>query len=116
MPYRILHNPRCSKSRAALALLEQAGLDIEIIRYLDTPPSAAELTAILAAIDVPPAAVVRRKEARELGLAPIAADSDAAYVAKVLAAHPQAIERPIVVAPSGAAVLGRPPENITALL
>ncbi|MEM8983171.1 MAG: ArsC/Spx/MgsR family protein [Pseudomonadota bacterium] len=116
MPYRLFHNPRCSKSRAALALLQAAAVDVEVVRYLDTPPSRDELTTVLAALDVPPAMAVRRKEARELGLAPIAEDSDAATVAELLARHPQALERPIIVAPSGAAVLGRPPEKVSVLL
>ncbi|MEO1036444.1 MAG: ArsC/Spx/MgsR family protein [Pseudomonadota bacterium] len=116
MPFRIFHNPRCSKSRAALALLTDAGVDIDVVRYLDTPPDAATIESLLAALDTPPATLVRAKEARQLDIATQLDGADIATIAELLAAHPAAIERPIVVAPDGRAMLGRPPERIKELL
>lgn len=116
MTYRIYHNPRCSKSRAALALLEDAGVEFAVVAYLDEPPSAAELKRILAAIDVAPAALIRTADAKKRDIAIDIDTSDADAVARLLAANPVLIERPIVVAPDGRAVLGRPPERISVLL
>ncbi len=107
----IYHNPRCSKSRAALQLLEQRGVTPTVVRYLDSPPTAAELAEILAKMGRSPREVMRPKEAREEGIADL--DGDALIAA--LAAHPRALERPIVVTEHGAA-LGRPPEAVLDLI
>ncbi|EIL96691.1 arsenate reductase (glutaredoxin) [Rhodanobacter thiooxydans] len=112
---RIYHNSRCSKSRATLALLEQHGGEIEVVDYLDTPPSAAELAMLLRQLGMTARELLRtgEEEYRVLGLDDSALDDDALIVAMV--AHPKLIERPIVVA-NGKAVIGRPPEAVLAIL
>ncbi len=114
-PTRIYHNPRCSKSRQALALLEEHGVVPEIIRYLETPPTAAELADLLDKLGLQPRDLMRQKEAeyKELGLDNPELSNDALIAAMV--AHPKLIERPIVVKGSKAA-LGRPPESVLTLL
>ena len=111
----IWHNPDCSKSRATLALL-QARLgdeDLQIVRYLDTPPNRAQLEQVLRELDTTAARFVRRGEAlfAELGLDQ--ADDDALLDAMVL--HPQLIERPVVLTET-AARIGRPPERVLEIL
>jgi arsenate reductase len=110
---RIYHNNRCSKSRAALALLE--GRDVEVINYLDTPPTAAELKILLGQLRMPARGLLRNGEAvyRELGLDDASLDEEA--LIEAMAAHPILIERPIVVA-NGNAAIGRPPEAVLAIL
>lgn len=112
--YTIYHNPRCSKSRAALALLQQHHIEVVVIEYLKTPPGTAELRAIIAKLGIRPEQLVRKGEdiykshyaGRQL--------SDAEWI-EALVRHPILIERPIVV--HGArAVLGRPPESVAQLL
>lgn len=111
----IYHNPRCSKSRQALALLEAHGCEIEEIRYLDNPPDAAALRRLLGMLGIGPAGLLRHKEPRlaELGLDPDAADDDTLIDAML--ANPVLIERPLVVV-DGRACIGRPPENVLGLL
>jgi len=112
--YTIYHNPKCSKSRATLALLQQRGIEPKIVEYLKTPPSAAELKSILGKLGIAPEQLVRKGE--EVYKSKYAGRhlSDAQWV-EALVADPILIERPIVV--SGArAVLGRPPENVEELL
>ena len=110
---RIYHNSRCSKSRAALALLE--GREVEVVNYLDTPPDAAELEYLLKLLGIPARQLMRSGEAvyKELGLAAPTLD-DAALIAAMVA-QPILIERPIVIA-NGKAAIGRPPENVLAIL
>ncbi|MHB1271299.1 MAG: arsenate reductase (glutaredoxin) [Rhodanobacter sp.] len=112
---RIYHNQRCSKSRATLVLLEGRGEVIEVIDYLQTPPSTAELTGLLQQLGMPARGLLRTGEAeyRSLGLDDPALD-DAALIAAMVA-HPKLIERPIVVA-NGKAAIGRPPEAVLAIL
>lgn len=112
---RIYHNNRCSKSRATLALLEEHGSEVEVVNYLDTPPSAAELVQLLKQLGMTARELLRTGEAeyQSLGLDDPALDDDALIAAMV--AHPKLIERPIVVA-NGKAVLGRPPEAVLAIL
>jgi arsenate reductase len=109
----IWHNPRCSKSRGALELLTGQGADPTVVRYLDEPPSRAELERVVALLGGDPRALVRtsEKEYEELGLA--VADDDA--VLDALAAHPRLIERPVVIR-GDRAVIGRPPERVLDLL
>lgn len=110
----IWHNPRCSKSRATLALLTEHGVEPTVRRYLDDPPSRAELEQVLAALGTDdPLALTRTGEAafREQGLK--GADRDTLLDA--LAAEPKLIERPVVRS-GDRAVLGRPPENVLPLL
>jgi arsenate reductase len=115
MTVTIYHNPRCSKSRAALELLRSQGIEPTIIEYLKTPPSAAELDAILGQLGLEPRELMRKGEApyKEAGLDNPSLDRSALIDAMV--AHPVLIERPIVLA-NGKAAIGRPPENILAIL
>lgn len=109
----IYHNPRCSKSRQTLALLTENNAEPEIIEYLKTPPTAAELAAILVKLDMKPADILRRKEARDAGVDPSALSD--AQIIEAIAANPAIMERPIVVK-GDQAVMGRPPENVLPLL
>lgn len=112
---RLYHNPRCSKSRATLELLESKGIQPRIIRYLDTPPDRDELHALLGLLGIPPRALLRTGEAEytELGLADPARTDDELIAA--MAAHPRLIERPVFVH-GGRAVIGRPPETVLDIL
>ena len=107
----ILHNPRCSKSRAALALLEAAGAEVTVIRYLDTPPTAARLSALYARAGMPPRDGLR---AAEPGAAALTGADDATILA-AMAADPILIERPLVETDKGVR-LGRPPERVLEIL
>jgi len=115
MTIRILHNPRCSKSRATLSLLKDRGIEPEIIAYLEHPPSAQELTQILRQLERTPRALLRKGEPeyRALGLADESL-SDTALI-EAMVSHPKLIERPIVLA-NGKAALGRPPEAVLEIL
>jgi arsenate reductase len=110
----IYHNPRCSKSRAALALIEASGIKPRIVEYLSNPPSAEELAQIVKRLGVRPEALVRKNE--DLYKRQFAGQelSDSEWL-DILARNPVLIERPIVVRGNRAAI-GRPPENIAALL
>lgn len=115
MTITIYHNPRCSKSRKTLALLEENGATPKIIDYQKTPPSAAELKAILKKLGAAPHDIVRKGDARyaELGLKEREVSSE--ELIALMVENPILIERPIVV--SGAkAVIGRPPESVLSLL
>ncbi|MFY0624855.1 MAG: arsenate reductase (glutaredoxin) [Reichenbachiella sp.] len=111
---KILHNPRCTKSRQTLAILEEKGEQVEIIEYLKTPPTIEELTAIVEALAISPYSLLRRGEkifkeqfkGKEL--------SDSEWI-EAMVNNPILIERPIVIK-DGKAVLGRPPENIIDIL
>ncbi|MFH1805962.1 MAG: arsenate reductase (glutaredoxin) [Pseudomonadota bacterium] len=111
MTVTIYHNPRCSKSRQTLDLIREQGISPTVIDYLATPPSAAELADILRKLGKQPEDILRRKEAREEGIDGLSGDA----LITALAAHPRALERPIVVNGNKAA-LGRPPENVLAIL
>ena len=115
MTVTIYHNPRCSKSRATLALLEARGLKPTIVDYLKTPPSAAELKAILRKLELKPRDILRTGETlyAELGLKTRKLDDDA--LVELMIKNPMLIQRPIVVAGNKAAI-GRPPENVLAIL
>lgn len=115
MKVTIYHNPRCSKSRQALQLLEKRGIEPEIVEYLDCPLSTAELDNILKLLNMEPRELLRRneKEYKEAGLDdPSLSRKD---LIKRMVAHPRVIERPIVVA-NGKAVIGRPPEKVMKIL
>ena len=115
MTLTIYHNPHCSKSRATLALLEQRGLEPKVVEYLKTPPSTGELKAILRKLKLEPRDILRSGEPlyAELGLKTRKLDDDALIA--LMAANPVIIERPIVVV-GGKAAIGRPPENVLAIL
>jgi arsenate reductase len=107
------HNPKCSKSRTALAMLEERGLKPRIVEYLKTPLSAQELASLIAKLGMPAQQLVRKGE--EIYKSRYAGRSltDAEWI-QAMAEHPILIERPILV--QGAkAVIGRPPENVTKL-
>lgn len=110
----IYHNPRCSKSRQTLALLEDRGAAFETVKYLETPPSEAELRVLFQKLGLEDVrAMMRTKEEayKELGLKD--ADEDGLFAA--MAANPVLIERPIVVS-GDQARLGRPPEQVLEIL
>ena len=115
MTVTIWHNPRCSKSRQTLALLRERGIEPEIVEYLKTPPAAGELEAVLEKLGMEPRGLMRRKEAayREAGLDDPALGRRA--LVEAMTANPVLIERPVVLAGDRAA-LGRPPENVLAIL
>ncbi|WP_018684078.1 arsenate reductase family protein [Actinokineospora enzanensis] len=108
----IWHNPRCTKSRAAKSALDDSAPAHTVRRYLDEPPTVAELAAVLAKLGKEPWEITRMKEpmAKELGLADKPRDRDA-WIA-VLAANPVLIERPIVITDDGRAYIARSPEAI----
>lgn len=112
---RIYHNPRCSKSRAALALLEGRVPDLEVIEYLQAPPSATQLRELLRLLRMTPRELLRTGEAEyaEMGLERTELDDESLIAA--MAAHPRLIERPIFVH-GDRAVIGRPPERVLELL
>lgn len=115
MPVIIYHNPRCSKSRETLALIEGKGIKPTVIEYLKTPPSAKELKDILAKLKLKPRDLMRKKEppyaALKLDNEKLSDDA----LIKAMVENPVLIERPVVV--NGAKVaLGRPPEAVAAIL
>jgi len=111
----IYHNPRCSKSRQALQLLQERRIEPQVIEYLKTPPDADTLRSLLAQLGIGPRDLLRRKEAeyKALGLDDPGLSDDELIQAMV--EHPRLIERPIVITDKGAAI-GRPPENILEVL
>ncbi len=110
------HNQRCSKSRQAKELLDASGAAFDEKRYLEDPPTAAELDKVLTALGMEPWELARMGEgaAKDLGLKDLA--HDRAKWIKVMVANPILIERPILVTADGRAVVGRPPENVQTLL
>jgi len=110
----IWHNPRCSKSRNAAALLEEKGVEAEVVKYLDTPPSKEEIREVLKMLGITARELMRTKEAvyKELGLKEV---EDEETLIDAMVANPKLIERPIVIK-DGKAAIGRPIENIIALL
>lgn len=110
-PVVIWHNPRCSKSRQTLKLLQENGVEPEIVEYLKTPPKPAEIKRILGMLGLDARGLMRKKEApyKELGLAD--AGKTEAVLAKTMAENPILIERPVVIQGDRAA-LGRPPEAV----
>jgi arsenate reductase (glutaredoxin) len=111
----IYHNPRCSKSRQTLQLLEARDVKPKIVEYLKEPPSTAELRAILDRLGMKPRDLLRQSEARyaELGLKERALSDDA--LIELMVDNPILIERPIVVSGNKAAI-GRPPEKVLEIL
>lgn len=115
MDVHLFHNPRCSKSREALALLQARGHQPQVIEYLKTPPDEGDLRTLLAQLGVPARELLRSGEAeyQALGLADASlTDTD---LLRAIAAHPQLLQRPIVVR-GDRAVIARPPELLLQLL
>ena len=111
----IYHNPRCSKSRQTLALLEEQGISPDIVRYLDTPPDATAIGRLLDMLGLEPRDLMRKRETpySELGLADESITR--ADLIQAMADNPILIERPIVVSGDRAAI-GRPPESVLDIL
>ena len=111
----IYHNPRCSKSRQTLGLLQEQGIDPDIIEYLKTPPTQKELDEILKKLGKEPQEIIRtgEKEYKTLGLKD--ADLSRKELIKIMIEHPKLIERPIVLK-DGKAALGRPPEDVLKII
>lgn len=110
----ILHNPRCSKSRAAMGTAEELGIDVAEVRYLDDPPDRATLEAIVAALEDPVTDLVRRGDAKAAGIDTSLVTAPAAVV-DLLLEHPQLMERPVVWK-DGRAIIGRPTERVAPFL
>ena len=111
---KIWHNPRCSKSRASFALLEEKGIEPEVIKYMDETPTEAELKALLVMLGMEPRELMRTKEAiyKELNLQE---EMNNEALIQAMVKHPKLIERPIVIK-DNQAVIGRPIENVVELL
>ena len=110
----IWHNPRCSKSRNAANLLEERGIEAEVVKYLDTPPSKEEIKEVLKMLGISARELMRTKEEiyKELDLKNI---EDEEKLIEAMAEHPKLIERPIVIK-DGKAAIGRPIEKIIELI
>lgn len=112
---RLYHNPRCSKSRAALELLQARNVDVEVIEYLQAPPSPSALRELLAALGTGPRSLLRTGEPEYAALGLDRSGIDDEQLIEAMSTHPRLIERPIFV--HGArAVVGRPPERVLELL
>ncbi len=113
--FKIYHNPRCSKSRQTLALLQENGIEPTIVEYLKTPPSVKELTKLLKLLNKTPRELMRKNEVdyRTSGLNNLELSTDQEI--ELMVNFPKVIERPIV-SNNNQAVIGRPPENILDLL
>jgi arsenate reductase len=110
----IYHNPRCTKSRQAMGVAEELGVEVDVVRYLETPPDAATLRSILAKLEDPPADLVRRDGWKDLGITPDdVATADG--VVDVLVRHPELLQRPLLVT-ADTAIIGRPTERVRELL
>lgn len=111
----IYHNPRCSKSRQTLALLNERGVTPNIIRYLDTPPDTETIAWLLDMLGLEPRGLMRKKEAPYTALGLAEDRLSEPELIRALAENPVLIERPIVVA-GGKAAIGRPPEAVLDIL
>ncbi len=111
----IYHNPRCSKSRQTLALLEENGIEPEVVKYLETPPTEAQLTEILDLLGMEPRDLMRKREQayKDAGLDDETLSREEQI--RRMVQFPKVIERPIVVVGDKAAI-GRPPENVLTIL
>jgi len=111
---KIFHNPRCSKSREGLQILENSNLEFEIIKYLETPATIVELTKIIKLLDISPIRLVRKGESiwKEKFKGKTLSDNQ---IIEAMAQYPKLIERPIVIK-NNKAVIGRPPSIIKTIL
>ncbi|GGM05571.1 arsenate reductase (glutaredoxin) [Pseudomonas asuensis] len=111
----LFHNPRCSKSRSALELLQEKKLDLHVVRYLETPPTPTELKDILRKLNIPTRQLLRtgEEEYKALGLADEGLSEE--RLIEAMTTHPKLIERPILIV-GDKAVIGRPPEKVLEIL
>ncbi|HEX5354015.1 MAG TPA: arsenate reductase (glutaredoxin) [Rhodanobacteraceae bacterium] len=109
------HNPRCSKSRGTLELLRERGIEPEVVDYQEHPPDATEIERALKLLGIEPRALMRKGEAAYADLGLDDAKLTRKQLIDAMAAHPMLIERPVVFA-NGKAAIGRPPENVLAIL
>ena len=116
MSVSMYHNPKCSKCRATLTLLQEKGIEPELILYLETAPSAAELEEVLKKLGKGPKDIIRFEEevAKELGISPKDERPDSEWL-KIISGNPKLLERPIVINGDRAAI-GRPPESVLEIL
>ncbi len=112
---QIYHNPRCSKSRQTLALLEENGADVTVIKYLETPPSAETIKTLLSQLGFSSARELMRTKEDAYKALNLKDEHNEDALINAMIDNPKLIERPIVVS-DDKAVLGRPPENVLALL
>lgn len=110
----IWHNPRCKKSRETLNLIQEAGKDVKVVEYLKTPPDEAAIKHVLDMLDIPAEKLVRKGEEVYKTNYKGKDMSDEEWI-KAMAEHPKLIERPVVIE-GDKAIIGRPPENVKALL
>jgi arsenate reductase len=118
-PVEIWVNPACSKCRSAVSMLDDAGVEYTVRRYLDDPPTAAELTDVLERLGLEPWDIARTTEpvAKELGVKTWGhGPEDRSRWIEALAAHPKLIQRPIITADDGTAVVARTPEAVRSVL
>ena len=115
MSLKIYHNPRCSKSRQTLHLLQERSMTPEVVEYLKTPPSTQELADILQMLGLGPRDLMRRKEAEYKSSGADNPELSDAELIELMVAHPKLIERPIVIS-NGKAAIGRPPEQVLDIL
>ena len=115
MSVTIYHNPRCTKSRQTLALLEKRGIKPRVIEYLVTPPTEAELKRLLKLLGISPREMLRTKEAEYKQAKLDKPDVSDAEIIRAMIKYPRLMERPIVVTGNKAA-LGRPPENVLKII
>ncbi|WP_339897042.1 arsenate reductase (glutaredoxin) [uncultured Gilvimarinus sp.] len=111
----IYHNPRCSKSRQTLTLLQEQGLTPEIIKYLDTPPTPAELSEVINKLKIRPRELLRTQEADYKTLKLTDSSLSDTQLISAMCRHPKLIERPIVIN-GNRARLGRPPEQVLEII
>lgn len=115
MDVLIYHNPKCTKSRETLQLLQARGIKPKIVEYLETPPSKTQLNKILQLLDLEPRALMRKQEAEYAAARLDNPKLSRAELIDAMIEHPRLIERPIVLA-NGKAAIGRPPENVLKIL
>ncbi|MGI9289865.1 MAG: arsenate reductase (glutaredoxin) [Gammaproteobacteria bacterium] len=115
MSVTIYHNPRCSKSRNTLALLEANNITPTVVEYLQTPPDAATLTSILEQLSIGPRELIRKGEDEYKSAKAQLDDMDDVALVEWMTKNPKVIERPVVVTDKGARI-GRPPENVLEIL
>ena len=117
MTITIYHNPRCSKSRKTLEIIENNGVTPQVVRYLDEPPDGDRILELAATIGVPVSDLLRRNEDDYRQANDLPDLDDDAALAAWMARHPRVLQRPIVIDDdAGVAVIGRPPESVAQIL